>query len=92
LEIAELSHIDPVHATELLWKEAWKGNVTSDTFRVLRKGVLSRFAAQPFGADERLTSRRSGFNRWKSSSPWKVIGSGSTLPRTNRIFSKPGTE
>ncbi len=69
LEMTEISHMDTVHAMELLWKEAWKGNVTSDSFRVIRKGVLTGFSAQPFRNDERLTSRRSGFNRWKVSRP-----------------------
>ncbi len=55
---------------ELLWKEAWKGNVTSDSFRVIRKGVLTGFSSdRPFGNDERLMSRRAGFNRWKVSRP-----------------------
>jgi ATP-dependent Lhr-like helicase len=82
LEITELSHMDTVHATELLWKEAWRGNVTSDSFRTLRKGVLTGFSAQAFTDEARLTSRRSGFNRWKVSRPleghWLRIDS---LPR-----------
>ena len=69
LEITELSHMDTVHATELLWKEAWRGNVTSDSFRTLRKGVMTGFSAQAFTDEARLTSRRSGFNRWKVSRP-----------------------
>jgi ATP-dependent Lhr-like helicase len=69
LEITEFSHMDTVHATELLWKEAWKGNVTSDSFRTLRKGVMTGFSAQTFSDEARLTSRRSGFNRWKISRP-----------------------
>ncbi len=68
-EISEFSRMDTVHATELLWKEAWKGNVTSDSFRTLRRGVATGFTAQAFSNDARLTSRRSGFNRWKVSRP-----------------------
>jgi ATP-dependent Lhr-like helicase len=68
-EITEFSHLDTVHATELLWKEAWKGNVTSDSFRTLRKGAQTGFAARAFADEARLTSRRSGFNRWKVSRP-----------------------
>jgi ATP-dependent Lhr-like helicase len=68
-EIAEYSHMNTVHATELLWKEAWKGNVTSDSFRTLRRGATTGFTAQAFSSDDRLTSRRSGFNRWKVSRP-----------------------
>jgi ATP-dependent helicase Lhr and Lhr-like helicase len=69
LEMTESSHMDTGHAMELLWKEAWKGNVTSDSFRDIRKGVLTGFSAQTFTNNERLTSRRSGFNRWKVSRP-----------------------
>jgi ATP-dependent helicase Lhr and Lhr-like helicase len=69
LEIAEFSHMDTVHATELLWKEAWKGNITSDTFRTIRRGVMTGFSAQTFSDEARLVSRRSGFNRWKASRP-----------------------
>jgi ATP-dependent Lhr-like helicase len=61
--------MDTGHAMELLWKEAWKGKVTSDSFRDIRKGVLTGFSAQTFTNNERLTSRRSGFNRWKVSRP-----------------------
>ena len=69
LDITEFSHMDTVHATELLWKEAWKGNVTSDSFRTIRKGAMTGFSAQTFSDEARLTSRRSGFNRWKVSRP-----------------------
>ncbi len=68
-EMTEFSHMDSAHATELLWKEAWKGHVTSDSFRTLRRGVLSGFSSQTFSDEVRLTSRRSGFNRWKISRP-----------------------
>jgi ATP-dependent Lhr-like helicase len=68
-EIAEFSHLDTVHATELLWKEAWKGHITSDTFRTVRKGAQMGFTARAFTDEARLTSRRSGFNRWKISRP-----------------------
>jgi ATP-dependent Lhr-like helicase len=69
LEITEFSHMDSVHATELLWKEAWKGNITSDSFKTLRKGAMTGFSAQSISDESRLTSRRSGFNRWKVSRP-----------------------
>ncbi len=69
LDITGFSHLDTTHAMELLWKEAWKGNVTSDSFRVIRKGVLTGFRGEAFGTDERLMSRRAGFNRWKVSRP-----------------------
>jgi ATP-dependent Lhr-like helicase len=69
LEIAEFSQLDTVHATELLWKEAWKGNITSDSLRTVRRGAMTGFTAQAFTDGELLASRRSGFNRWKLSRP-----------------------
>ncbi len=77
LEIAEYSRLDSVHASERLWKEAWKGRVTSDTFQVIRKGLHSGFVARAFSVQDALPSRRSGFNRWKASRPlegnWRRI-------------------
>ncbi len=87
LEITEFSHMDSVHATELLWKEAWKGNVTSDSFKTLRKGAMTGFSAQSISDEARLASRRSGFNRWKVSRPleghWLRIDS---LPQERDIL------
>lgn len=68
-DIMEFSHLNTAEASELLWKEAWKGHVTSDTFQTVRKGLVSRFTAGGFSEDARLVSRRSGFNRWKASRP-----------------------
>jgi ATP-dependent Lhr-like helicase len=79
LEIADFSHLDSVTATEMLWKQAWLGCITSDTFGTIRKGVMTGFTAQAFAGDARLTSRRSGFDRWKVSRPleghWRRIDS-----------------
>ncbi len=76
-EIAESSGLDSVGATERLWKQAWKGNITSDTFLTVRKGILNNFSVQAFTEEPRLASRRSGFNRWKVSRPmeghWRRI-------------------
>jgi ATP-dependent helicase Lhr and Lhr-like helicase len=84
LEIAEYAHLDTARATELLWKEAWKGNVTCDSFRTLRKGVMAGFTARAFGNEAHSASRRSGFNRWKVSRPLE----GNWL----RIDTPPGEE
>ncbi len=77
LEIADFSHLDSVAATERLWQQVWKGSVTSDTFSAIRKGVMTGFTAQAFAGDVRLSSRRSGFDRWKVSRPmeghWRRI-------------------
>ncbi len=69
LEIAEFSRLNTARAGELLWKEAWKGNVTSDTFLTVRRGVAAGFKAEPPAGVEREVSRRAGFNRWKLSRP-----------------------
>jgi ATP-dependent Lhr-like helicase len=68
LEIAEFAHLDTARASDLLWKEAWKGSVTSDSFRTIRKGIATGFKAQAAGGVERV-SRRAGFSRWKQSRP-----------------------
>ncbi len=79
LEIADFSHLDSVATTERLWKQAWKGSVTSDTFRTIRRGVMMGFTARNFATDASLGSRRSGFDRWKVSRPleghWRRIDS-----------------
>jgi ATP-dependent Lhr-like helicase len=68
----------------MLWKEAWKGNVTSDTFRTIRKGVMTGFKPGAFGEEARLSSVRTGFSRWKLSRPleghWKRID----VPKVDR--------
>ena len=77
LEIAEQARMNSADAAKLLWEEAWKGNVTSDTFRTVRKSVLTGFTAQGAADDVRPLSRRSGFNRWKAVRPlegsWRRI-------------------
>jgi ATP-dependent Lhr-like helicase len=77
LEIADYSHLDSVTATQRIWKQAWKGSVTSDTFRTVRRGVLTGFSAKSVSGEPRSTSRRSGFDRWKVSRPldghWRRI-------------------
>ena len=79
-EIAEFSRLDTVHASELLWKEAWKGNVTSDTFGTVRKGLLTGFRPRTFPEETGPGSRRSGFDRWRVSRPveghWLRIDNG----------------
>jgi ATP-dependent Lhr-like helicase len=86
-DITARSRSDSAATTEMLWQQAWKGNVTSDSFRTIRKGILSGFAAQAVTGEARRLSRRSGFNRWKVSRPleghWRRIddvqGSGDVL-------------
>jgi ATP-dependent Lhr-like helicase len=83
-EIAEMSRLDSARAAELLWKEAWNGRVTSDTFRTVRRGIVTNFTAQAVLAESRPLTRRAGFNRWKVSRPleghWRRID-GADAPR-----------
>ncbi len=69
LEIAETSHMDSARAAALLWKEAWEGRVTSDSFRTIRKGIVTGFRPQSVTEGPVSKSRRSGFDRWKVSRP-----------------------
>jgi ATP-dependent Lhr-like helicase len=69
LEIAEFARLDTSRTNDLLWKEAWKGSVTSDSFRTIRKGVATRFKAQDASREYGTRSRRAGFSRWKQSRP-----------------------
>jgi ATP-dependent Lhr-like helicase len=84
LEIADHSRLDSVTATQQIWKQAWKGSVTSDTFRTVRRGVLTGFSAKSFSPDPRSTSRTSGFDRWKVSRPleghWRRIDTPGEAP------------
>ncbi len=69
LDIADSAHMGSAETAALLWQQAWEGNVTSDSFRSIRKGVLSGFDAKALSEGPALPSRRAGFNRWKASRP-----------------------
>jgi ATP-dependent Lhr-like helicase len=69
LEIADTAHLDSKEAAELLWQQAWEGNVTSDSFRTIRKGIVTGFNAKAVADGTVSGSRRSGFDRWKVSRP-----------------------
>jgi ATP-dependent Lhr-like helicase len=92
-DITERSRSDSAAVTELLWRQAWKGNVTSDTFHSIRKGIMTGFATPAMTGDARRLSRRSGFNRWKVARPleghWRRIddvhGSGDALAREELV-------
>ncbi len=54
--------------TRRLWEHVWRGDVTNDSFAVLRKGILTKFT--PFQAEDRRGfGRRAGYNRWSASRP-----------------------
>lgn len=76
-EIVEFSRMNSIEASERLWQQAWKGTVTTDTFRTIRKGVLNKFSLQSFAEQTKPLSRRAGLDRWKTSRPmeghWRRI-------------------
>ncbi len=54
--------------TRKLWGHVWQGSVTSDSFAVLRRGILTKFT--PIQAeDKRGFGRRAGYSRWSASRP-----------------------
>jgi ATP-dependent Lhr-like helicase len=69
LEIADAAHMDSAEAADMLWQQAWEGHVTSDSFRTIRKGIVTGFNAKTVSDGPVSRSRRSGFNRWKASRP-----------------------
>ncbi len=62
--------------TAELWRLAWQGAITNETFRTVRSGIENDFSAVQEGGEK--GSRRAGLNRWKSSRP--VGGSWFVLP------------
>ncbi|MCL2337503.1 MAG: hypothetical protein FWC60_08805, partial [Firmicutes bacterium] len=62
--------------TDRLWAHVWLGQVTNDSFAVLRKGIQTKFT--PFQTEERRGfNRRTGYNRWSASRPlqgnWRLL-------------------
>ncbi|MCP4346922.1 MAG: ATP-dependent helicase, partial [Desulfobacterales bacterium] len=78
-DIVRLYGKDSGEAAEKLWQLTWQGLVANDTFDVLRKGILNKFAPFKF-QDKKKTGRRGQFNRWKSANPlmgnWHVLDFG----------------
>ncbi|MBI1389316.1 MAG: DEAD/DEAH box helicase [bacterium] len=77
----ELQHhngLDSAELTEALWRAAWRGEASNDSFSAIRKGIASRFKAEPLAA-ERSLGRRPGFSRWRASRPF--TGSWFVTPR-----------
>jgi ATP-dependent Lhr-like helicase len=53
--------------TRQLWTAAWQGQISCDSFEVLRQGLATGFAPPLFPADSRLRPRRRG--GWSRSTP-----------------------
>ena len=67
-DISRHSGLDSRNLTEKLWDLAWSGEVSNDSFAVVRKGILNKFASfKP--QSRRSRSRRAQFSRWKATRP-----------------------
>ena len=74
LDISHYSGLDTQTAAEKLWKLAWQGRVTNDTFQVIRQGILNRFTSSKIKEKQQnirrgFSSSRSGMSRWSASRP-----------------------
>ncbi len=69
-EMTRFGGVDSTGLTRLLWRAAWAGAATADSFAPVRRGLAGRFepetpAAPPGGA------RRGRFQRWRASRPFQ---------------------
>jgi len=61
-----------------LWKLAWRGAVTNDSYLSVRKGILNKFVLHEREAEHGRSMRRLPFNRWNR--PQEGPGSWCLLP------------
>jgi len=65
-ELLDHTGLTSFELTQRLWKAAWSGAITSDSFSPLRVGMRSRFRLQP--AESSIKGgRRAAFRAWKAS-------------------------
>ncbi|MCU0303516.1 MAG: DEAD/DEAH box helicase [Thermoanaerobaculales bacterium] len=71
-ELVRGSGLDSGRLTRRLWRAAWAGEVSSDTFDALRSGLAAGFAASPPGSATvtRGRGRRAGLDRWRRDRPF----------------------
>ncbi len=62
-----------------LWRLAWKGELSNDSFASVRKGVLNKFVWHEHEAEQRRDLRRAPSSRWRRSQ--QSPGSWFLLPR-----------
>ena len=83
--LLKISGLSPDRLSRELWRAAWQGRVSNDTFAALRRGIMNRFkppqeAAQPLRPIAgRRRAGRAAFSRWKGSLP--AQGNWFLLPR-----------
>lgn len=67
-ELMEHADMSSASLTRLLWQMAWRGEVSNDSYAVLRKGILTAFRATEEHPQGR--SGRRGFSRWRATRPF----------------------
>ena len=71
-DISDHTGLSTSETAAILWKFAWLGRVSTDSFAVLRQGVETKFSLpeiQSVSSRQRRGIRRGGFSQWKSSIP-----------------------
>ncbi|MEW5814415.1 MAG: DEAD/DEAH box helicase [Spirochaetota bacterium] len=76
-DILDYTRVTTQELTETLWQEAWDGNLSNDTFDVVRKGIGRGFKAENLPEVERpVDSRRplrgfgrANYRKWSSARP-----------------------
>jgi len=79
--LIRFSGLDSTELTNRLWKMAWQGSVSADSFAPVRQGVVGGFgaAAPPTPPPTTGRGRRPRFDRWRRDRPF--AGSWFSLPR-----------
>ena len=75
--LMQISELPAAQLTEKLWKAAWNGKVSNDTFLALRRGIMNRFKVPSVTPDlpsrnrrQRPSGRRGLFQKWKGAVPF----------------------
>jgi ATP-dependent Lhr-like helicase len=77
MELCNHADMQSQEMSSMLWSLFFKGNVSTDHFLSIRKGIETNFKPKKMQIQKRSISRRTGFNRWKSTRPisgnWYVL-------------------
>ena len=68
-ELVERTGAPTSEASDELWHLAWQGRATSASFLTVRRGLASRFTAEPVTTSRRPAARRGRFDRWRAARP-----------------------
>jgi ATP-dependent Lhr-like helicase len=82
-ELIRSSGLDSGRLTRRLWRSAWAGEATTDSFEALRSGLAGGFTAPPPtpSTDRPRRGRRGAFDRWRRDRPFG--GAWFLLPATD---------